>query len=406
MMKRKNRRMNKADQITLYEAYKQYKLVCKRKKQSKKQRAAAQKEIICRIDMLLLLFNGSSISQKEKSKAVLSGKKLYQQYCKFLYEKDVDPNSCMAEKIDRLLFQMAIVEAEQVASLRKQEVGGNRIDLVTIFQEQRIVKLLINMPINTLIKEAFKDLEFTCVSKMDQKIFITEYGSKYHREDCSYCKGRNLFQATFTQVENLGYHPCRCIESSSNVLLGKDEMSKTIKASEGTNAMTAFIDESFRDNPWKRWDDSLPEKQASYSYIICRGALEAEQEINEENEVNRNACLASENKGIIMAATEAIRVVMMEMAFQYNFRGNVIIYTDNMCAKDKWYTIESMLYLAALFESVKVCYIPRKENMIADGIGREQAFMQVPAKLMDEVVRKCQEYDTVCELVNFIKKRF
>lgn len=115
---------------------------------------------------------------------------------------------------------------------------------------------------------------------------------------------------------------------------------------------------------------------------------------------------ASENQGIILAATEAIRVVLMEMAFQYNFRGNVIIYTDNMCAKDKWYHSESRLYLATLFESVKVKYIPRKENQIADGIGREQAFMQVPAKLMNEVVRKCQEYDNVCELQDFIKRNF
>lgn len=383
--------MNKADQITLYEVYKQYKIVCKRKKTSKKQRATVQKEIVSRIDMLLLLLNSPSAGQKEKSKAVNVGKKLYQQYCVYWDEKASNTNPHMMEKIDQLLFQMTIVEAEQAATFRKQEAGGNRIKLANIFQDERVVNLLINMPINTLIKEALKDSEFTCVSKTDQKIFITEYGSKYHRADCSYCKGRNLFQTTFTQVENLGYRPCRCIEASDEVLQEKDEMSEPIKSSEGTNTMAAFIDESFRDNPWKRWDDSLPEKQASYSYIICRGALEAEQEINEENEVNRNACLASESKGIIMAATEAIRVVMMEMAFQYNFRGNVIIYTDNMCAKDQWYASESMLFLAALFESVKVKYIPKKENQIADGIGREQAFMQMPAKLMDEVVRKCQE---------------
>ena len=65
---------------------------------------------------------------------------------------------------------------------------------------------------------------------------------------------------------------------------------------------------------------------------------------------------ASENQGIILAATEAIRVVLMEMAFQYNFRGNVIIYTDNMCAKDKWYHSESRLYLATLF--LKSIFIP------------------------------------------------
>lgn len=87
--------MNRADQRALYEAYKQYKVVCKRKKQSKKQRAAVHKEIVSRIDMLLLLLNSPSISQKEKSKAVYAGKKLYQQYCVYWDEKASDTNPCM-----------------------------------------------------------------------------------------------------------------------------------------------------------------------------------------------------------------------------------------------------------------------------------------------------------------------
>ena len=399
MKKRKGRRMNKADQLTLYNAYKQYKIICKKKKICKKQMAAVYKEIEYRIDILLLLLNSPSPSQKDKSKAVLSGKKIYQQYCLFIEEKVLNEKPCLEDKIDQLLFQMTIVEAEQIAMLCKEEESWKRIDLKAIFQDVKVIKILINMPIKTWLKEVLKDTEFTCLSKTDQKIFITEYGRKYHRANCSFCKGRSLYPVTFTQAANGGYSPCRCIEESK-----EDKMQGLIITLED-HTMTAFIDESFRDNLWKKWDNSLLEKQASYSYIICKGALVSEQEISELNEVSRNVCLASEGRGVSLAATEAISAVLMKMAFQLEFRGEVIIYTDNMCAKDKWYTSESMLYLASLFEKVKVCCIPRKENKIADGIGRELAVIQIPVKLLEEVLRKCQEYDAVCEIMDFIKKR-
>lgn len=392
--------MNRADQLTLYNAYKQYNIVCKKKKICKKQMAAVYKEIEYKIDILLVLLNSPSPRQKETSKAVLSGKRIYQQYCSFIDEKVSNEKSCLEIKIDQLLLQMTIVEAEQIATFCKEEKSWKRINLKAIFQDVKVVKTLINMPIKSLLKEALRDSKYTCLSKTDQKIFITEYGKKYHRANCSFCKGRNLFPTTFTQVANGGYSPCRCIEESK-----ADKMQGLIKIPEEDHTLTAFIDESFKDNPWKKWDNSLPEKQASYSYIICKGTLASEQEISELNEVSRNVCLASEGKGVSLAATEAINAVLMKMAFQLEFRGEVIIYTDNMCAKDKWYTSESMLYMASLFESVKVCYIPRKENMIADGIGREQAFMQIPVKLLEEILRKCQEYDAVCEIMDFIKKR-
>lgn len=50
--------------------------------------------------------------------------------------------------MNRLLFQMAVYEAEQVAMIRKQETGGARIDLEDVFKDERMVKLLVIMPIN------------------------------------------------------------------------------------------------------------------------------------------------------------------------------------------------------------------------------------------------------------------
>ncbi|MCI7790590.1 MAG: hypothetical protein MR531_07415 [Lachnospiraceae bacterium] len=124
------------------------------------------------------------------------------------------------------------------------------------------------------------------------------------------------------------------------------------------------------------------------------------------NEISRNACSANEAKSIIFSVIEAISSVLLKLAFQYHFQGEVIIYTDNMVAKDIWYRNESALYLASLFQSVKVCHIPRAENKIADGIGRDHVFINIPTRLLDEVVRKCEAYDDTCEILDFIKEYF
>ena len=152
--------------------------------------------------------------------------------------------------------------------------------------------------------------------------------------NCPYCKGRNLIPATYAKVENIGYSPCRCIENADRASERKDKVEEEVKASHAKQTMTVFIDESLHDNPWIKWDASLPKKQASYSYIICRGALKSEQEITEMNEISRNSCSANEAKSIIFSVIEAISSVLLKLAFQYHFQGEVIIYTDNMVAKD------------------------------------------------------------------------
>lgn len=46
-----------------------------------------------------------------------------------------------------------------------------------------------------------------------------------------------------------------------------------------------------------------------------------------------------------LSVIEAISLVLLKLEFQFHFQGEVIIYTDNMVAKDIWYRNESTLYL-------------------------------------------------------------
>ncbi len=396
----------KTEQEILYEAYLKYPVFCKAKKQTEKQIKVIKNDLILKTDKLLLFFRSSSTTIIEKDKFVRQGKLVYMQYCSFVKGNPTAINDNLKNKIDLLLNQITDREAEQLTELRKKMTGGSRLDLDAIFKDEDIAKKLVNMSIEKLITEALKDSRFTIVSKTEQKVYITETGNKYHKSNCPYCKGKKLVPVTFTRVENAGYEPCKCINTSNKMLISKIELSENDKLKLNAQTMTAFIDESVRFNPWIKWDNSLPEKQASYSYVICKGALDSENEISTKNKVSYNACMSNEAQDVTFSAIEAISTVLLKIAFNYNFHGNVIIYTDNTAAKDNWYRNNSNLYLASLFENVKVCYIPREKNTIADRIGREQAFINIPSRLIGELVNKCMDYDKVCEELNFVKEYF
>lgn len=77
MRKRAYRRMNRADQLILHEAYRKYFDICKGKKQTKKQLSEMYNDILHKADMLLLLFYSPSTSLKEKSKSAMEGRSVY-----------------------------------------------------------------------------------------------------------------------------------------------------------------------------------------------------------------------------------------------------------------------------------------------------------------------------------------
>lgn len=396
----------KADQKILFDAYIKYQKLCKGKKMTEKQQSTLKKDLFYRVDRMLLFFNSPTTSASERNKLLRKCKPLYQQYCSFVKGNPKSNVEDLNKKIMQLLEQMTLWEAEQIHNFRKKESAGDRLNIDAIFLEVPNIRQLVSQQIDQLLRAALKDNRFTIVSRTDQKVFITEKGVKYHRADCPFCKGRTLISASYAKVENAGYTSCKCIEKVSKVLVRKEGLSESNKAVLQKQTMTAFIDESVRTNLWRQWDDTLPERQSSYSYVICQGFLKQESEISEENTVSVNACLANETEDVTMSAIEAISAVLLKIAFRFEFHGDVVIYTDNMAAKDKWYQNEKAVYLASLFESVRVCHISREENTTADTVGRKMAFASLPATLMGSVVDKCKRYDQLKEEMDFVKQYF
>ena len=396
----------KADQKILFDAYILYQKLCKGKKMTEKQQATLKKDMFYRADKMLLFFNSPTTSASERNKLLKKCKPLYQQYCSFVKGNSESKVEDLNKKMIQLLEQMTLWEAEQIHNFRKKESAGDRLDIAAIFLEASSVRQLVSQQIDQVLRTALKDNRFTIISRVDQKVFITQKGSKYHRADCPFCKGRTLISISFAKVENTGYTPCKCIGKTDKVLVKKEALSEGDKVALEKQTMTAFIDESVRTNLWRQWDDTLPERQSSYSYVICQGLLKSEREISEENTVSVNACLANEAEDVTMSAIEAISAVLLKIAFRFEFRGDIVIYTDNMAAKDKWHQNEKAVYLASLFESVRVGHISREENTVADTAGREMAFASLPTALMGSVVDKCRKYDKLKEEMDFVKQYF
>jgi hypothetical protein len=383
----------RTDEDILLEAYRHYFKLAKAKNFGGKKRATSKNsEILYKVDKILLFFNKPSATAPENKKLMSQAKNVYQEYVSFKLSNEKFVTQSLERKMDALISQMANYESERISYFRSHEPGGDRINVEAIFEVDGNVRQLMFSPIEIILKNALSDRRFTIVSKVDQKVYITNSGFKYHRLNCPYCKRFKLKEVSFAMIENAGYTPCRCIGTTDKVHINREHMSDADKVTLAKRTITAFIDESIRTTPLSRMDSKRNERQASYSYIICKGCLGKESEITIENTLSTNACLANEAKDTTYSAIEAINAVLMKIAFNYKFDGDVIIYTDNMGAVEKWHKKDSNIYMASLFESVKVCYIPREQNTKADMVGRERTFTDIPTDFLEELIESRNDY--------------
>lgn len=387
-----------ADAAVIYQAYLEYPEYCKAKKGmglTAKQAEKTKKELYQKVERSLLDWKSSRTTLVEKDALLRRCKLLYDQYCKFRMSSPELVSRQMELKMNTLLEHMADREAEKVSYIRVHEAGGGKLDLEAVFKEKSAVRKLLSYPIDKLLEQALADTSFTIVSREDSAFYITATGKKYHRAQCPYCKGKTLVKTAYAKIQNMKLQPCKCIEKASGA-----------EKRDTRQVLTVFIDESIRKNPWRRWDERIPEKQGSYSYVICKGELQSEEQITRENQISANAGLLNETDDVTFAAMEAISSVLLKIAFGYDFHEDVVIYTDNQAAKDKWHKTNVNRYLAGLFHSVKVCCIPREKNTVADKVGREQAFFNIPSSLMQEIVQKCSRYEAVQKENEFVKEFF
>ena len=159
-----------------------------------------------------------------------------------------------------------------------------------------------------------------------------------------------------------------------------------IKEDDKKNYVTAFVDEAVRPIEWD--NNGFKGKTGSFSYIICSGYLDSEKQISTSKRIGSGVEYINETVHIELITANAIGKVLMDLAYDHDFKGNVLIYTDNMVASNKWDQIPKNVKLARLFKSVKVIYIPREENKEADKLGRTRVHLDIPTVVYEQTIKK------------------
>ena len=339
----------------------------------------------------MVYLNGGRYSVVEKRAYCDRGKKLYRKYCCHLKKNpDLECNR-LVKNIRMLLPLIAKFEAECLERMRESDIAGDKIDLKQILSDDQNIDVFLHKPIDVLIKELLGDKSYTALGEDNKVVYISESGRKYHRKDCQYCKRIHLVSATMAKVKNMQLEPCKCMEGSSN-----SENRQNGQPIHKKPYVTAFVDESVRKNPWRNVDESIPKQQAIYSYIICKGMLDSENDITDDNTLYTCVAPVLETNNVTRTAIEAIQAVLFALVLE-GYCDNVLIYTDNVRAKDSWTKSEACKNIGKLFTSVTVCHIPREKNKKADKLGRKTAILEVPTKTMDKILRRDKQVKTILE---------
>lgn len=376
----------KSDELILYESYIKLREAAETKAAKKCNVSVKNDEkliesIQLKLSLLLVYIDETHmLSQAILLKKLMNAKGIYIQYFQIRGRNPQCTFGSMDTKMDRLIRAVARHEAELLQSVRKQEVGGDRIDLQIIFKKQSNLNRLGHTLARDVVKEAMKDLSLS-IGKRKIVYYITATGKKYHTENCPYCRGKELIPAARAVVENQKLTACKCVALKK----AADETDK--------NCVTVFIDESIHS---VKWDEEGKEgRLGSYSYIICRGHLVSENDIENTSVITQGVDYMKEKDHIEHLTEAAIGKVMIMLAYDYNFKGNVQIFTDNITAMQKWTTVATNSRLAKLFESVTVSFVPREENTQADKLGRTRMFMCLPMSTYNEIVTKVRAYENV-----------
>lgn len=189
------------------------------------------------------------------------------------------------------------------------------------------------------------------------------------------------------------------------------------EAEETSLVVTAFVDESIHPVAWDEYGNKG--KAGSYSYIVCWGDLSDETEITDKNILTKGVDYAREIIHIDRITETAIGKILLTLAYDFEYSGQVHIYTDNLCAANQWVSVAKNSRLSKLFKSVEVRYIPREKNKIADRLGRTRMLLDMPINAYEEIIKNKidtealkkrvelveTEFDSVCRYVQYIRSR-
>ncbi len=319
--------------------------------------------------MITRLTSTDIVSLMDIQKYVLGAKGLFFQYCAVKNRNPDCVSSSLDQMMETLLCEICRHEADMIRDVRLQEPCGKRIDLQVIFDVKKNLKRLGNDLARTIVTDVIHE-EGNPVDYF-YKFYVTNTGSKYHRNDCSYCGGRDLISASYALIKSRRLTPCRCLT----------EMGVT----KDYYCVTAFVDESIHSILWD--EEGCPGKAGSYSYIICRGNLESEKQISGDLILSQGVDYTSEHDHVNRITETAIGKVLLTLFYDFEYYGNVCIYTDNQSVVESWNKLALNSRLSKNFLSVKVRYIPRDKNTKADQLGRSRIHLDIPASSYHELVK-------------------
>jgi len=307
----------------------------------------------------------------EIEKKVLIGKNYFSQYLSVKAGFPERVSESLDLLINRLIRLICIREAEIVEQIREERQDEIPIDLKRVFANENNLTGLRTKSIRRVIKDAIKVK--TIYEENVPRYYMTPQGKCYHLQGCSYCRGKELIRTSIRKIYDLKLLPCRCV--SPNVIK--------------SDSVTAFVDESICPVAW----DYMGKEgyNGSYCYIICRGNLSEETEINKGNTILKRVELSTENRNVISITVLAIKKVLLLLSYDYGFAGNVQIYTDNKIAVTAWKNSPVRLRYEGLFNTVKVDFIPREFNNQADRLSRERVILDVPTRVYKGMVRKVKK---------------
>ncbi len=333
------------------------------------------------LDKLLIRCSGQGLTICEKEGILKLAKGIVVDYFRIKKSQESILKNRDEQRILELYEYIAMIEAENVERCRYRMFRGGQVDLNKIFASTFYVCKLMHTPIAEILRQCFLEDNVNELVDGLERIYASETGSRYHYADCPHCKKGTLYEINWKYVEYFELSPCKCVEARRN------------PQEEQRNYRTIFMDESIRRNPWEKYNHSLEKIQGVYSFILCKGRLEKETEIEE-------ALIEDIETGFVVGelsperiALETIHRVLMHLVYENFFDGQVIIYTDNMGAEKKWKEYKNNMELASHFENVKVVHIVRTYNTVADGICREAAYLQVTDDLMAEIFERYQGYE-------------
>lgn len=364
----------RTDEEILYDCYhKLYeKGVGKKKKMSPTKDRQAINSITQKSSKLFAHLSGKGEVPGDIGKNVMSAKGLYLHYAHIKGRNPGVIDSAIDVTMKNLIRAVCRQEAKMIREIRQQEAGGDRIDIEDFFNDKKNLNLLISRPVNMIVLECIRGM--TNPIGFVHRFYITETGKKYHRKDCPFCRGRSLTATSSIMVRNQKLSPCKCLTE-----MKPREVEEPL-------FVTAFIDESIR--PIQGDENGKMCMIGSYSYIICNGFLKGENEIDDENKITEGVELVGEENHIEKVTEEAVGKVLLSLAYDYGFSGQVQIYTDNKTVTGRWRELARNRRIAELFSRVDVSYVPRERNTKADKLGRKRMLLDMPATTYNKIVKK------------------